>query len=433
MTNEETRTTCPRCKSNSIGPGEKVCANCAKKPLGAPSFGVREASGAGGISGFQLPIGAKSRKDEIEECIQKSGDLHEGHVIAFLTNENRLDEFYASLDLGLHETAADIVREEVTRLAIRQKISEVVRKKAGGGGFVLYAPNQGKKHASKPVSTFPTKLAAKRAQLARFPPKDPKKLGRLRKEITRLMKDPKKRAEAEKRAQKQKGTDFGSYRKPSKKVKKEGFDRDTLERAFISESVIVGLRSRLVEGLFKEEAPNSEWDEYLSKISTNVLQGDKGYQRIQKQLQQATEQSLGQAVKLIQKSLGQSVKVKSTGKTQFKDGKAHIPFSIISPGAEIGPIFLYVDNGMPRIEFSDEAKNSLTKVEPETAKAIRGSLATAEDALGQVGGVKAATGNRDNYLKNLEAKVDKMISAMSPLQISMMKNLLVKKYKSTIK
>jgi ribosomal protein S10 len=388
---------------------------------------------AGGVAGFQLPIGARERKSEMDECMRLSGDLKEAHMMSFLNAGMRMDEFFVALDLGLMDTAANIVREEVARLAIRQKINEVVRKKAGGGGFVLYSPNKGKKKASHPVATFPTKLAAKRAQLARFPPKDPKKLGRLRKEIQRLMKDPKKRAEAERRAAKQRGTDTG-YKAPKvKKPKKESFDRELLERAILAEAVVVGVKRNLTEGLFKEEAPNSQWDEYLSQISTNVLNNDKGYKRIQNRLQQATEGALGQAMKMVQKALGGQVKVKAKGGTQFKDGVAHIPFSLALAAAEVGPIYIYVENGVPRIEFSDEAKNALVKVEPEMAKSIRGALASAEDQLGKVSDVRNATGERDQYLQRIESQVDKMIAGLSPLQVSMLKKLLVKKYRSTVK
>lgn len=427
---EETRTTCPRCKSNSIGPGENVCTNCAKK---RPGDGTRVSEmSSGGMTGFQLPLGAKERKDEIEECLKTSGDLNEGHMVAFYSNGNRITEFFDAIDMGFNEVAADIVREEVTRAAVRQKISEVVRKKAGGGGFVLYAPNKGKKKASHPVATFPTKLAAKRAQLARFPPKDPKKLARLRKEIARLMKDPKKRAEAERRAAKQKGTDSDMWRHPATtpRPKKESFDRELVERAIIAEAVNTAIKTRLTEGLFKEEDQPSKWDDYIGKIASNVLTGDRGYRNIQKKMMTATEGALSQALKIIQRQIGGQAKVKSDGQPKFKDGIAHIPFAVVLPGAEVGPIYLYVEKGIPRVEISDQAKNSLTKVEPEMARSIRGALASAEDAVGKVSGVRDATLSRDAYLQKLETQVDRMIAGMSPLQISMLKQLLVKKYRS---
>ena len=95
-------------------------------------------------------------------------------------------------------------------------MKEVVRKKPGGGGWLLYAPNPGKKKGSSKKGEFPTKLGAKRAQLARFPPKDAYKLNRLRKEVDRLTKDPIAAKEKERKAKDKKKAE-----KSSKKVKSE--------------------------------------------------------------------------------------------------------------------------------------------------------------------------------------------------------------------
>jgi hypothetical protein len=164
------------------------------------------------------------------------------------------------------------VAEALVRALVRKKISEVVRKKAGGGGFVLYAPNKGKKKNPKPVASFPTKLAAKRAELARFPPKDPKKLLRLRKEVEKLMKDPKKRAEAELRAQKQKGTDVGhhmgkkAHRQAVKGVRKEAIQH-ALESAAVSAIIIQELRAlKLKENVVVD----NHWDLFIKKIAEKV-------------------------------------------------------------------------------------------------------------------------------------------------------------------
>ena len=81
---------------------------------------------------------------------------------------------------------------------IRKAVQEIVRKKKGGGGYNLYSPNKGKKNPPKLVGEFPTHLAAKRAELARFPPKDAEQLKRARARLAKLSKDPKKRARAEK-------------------------------------------------------------------------------------------------------------------------------------------------------------------------------------------------------------------------------------------
>lgn len=390
--------------------------------------------GAGGVAGFQLPLGAKARKEAINRCIESANDLSEAHLVVFFNNSDNTkhEQFFEALDFMQDDSAADMVREEVVRQTIRNKIAEVVRKKKGGGGYVLYAPNKGKKHNSKAVGNFPTKLAAKRAELARFPPKDAGKLRRLRKEVDKLMKDPKKRAEVEKRAMKAKGTDTPHHAgRPRGHKIGEGYTREMVEAAVLSKIIIKDVQKNLHEGLFREERQGSEWDEFIGKISNKALQSDTGFRRLQAQIEKATEASLGQATKVIQKALGADAKVKvsaSPGKTD--SGQTFAPFSIEVETASVGPIYLYVDKGLPAIEMSDEAKNSLTKVTPGAAKAIRAALAGAQDNLEKVSGVADAVAQRDSYLSKLETKIDRMIASMSPIQISVLKQLLVKKYKS---
>lgn len=427
---EETRELCPLCKSGSVAPGESTCVACAKKD---PKSVQREMSG-GGVTGFQLPLGAKARREAINRCIEAANDISEAHMVVFFngTQPEQHEQFFEALDFLQDDVAADMVREQVVREVVRAKIGEVVRKKAGGGGFTLYAPNKGKKHGAKPVGSFPTKLAAKRAELARFPPKDPGKLQRLRKEVDKLMKDPKKRAEAERKARQMKGTDKGKHHKAGKARGKhfETYSRDLVERAILSETVIRSIK----EGLFREEAPASQWDEFIGKVSQNVVKGDKGYQRIQKRMEMATEDAMAKALKIIQKQLGPEARVKAASKPGVTDGgQNYIPFHIGIEAASVGPIYLYVEKGRPAIEMSDEAKNGLVKVTPGAAKAIRAALAMSSDGLNEVDSVSSVVSQRDQYLGGLESKIDKMIAGMSPLQISMLKQLLVKKYRSLSK
>lgn len=433
---EETRNVCPRCKSGSIGPGEHECAACSKKQLSMPHQ-VKE-MGMGGLSGFQAPLGAKVRRNAISECMKKSGDLKEGHVLVFFKSADAVKkaQFFEALDFMQYDIAADMIREQVVRETVRSKIQEVVRKKAGGGGYVLYAPNKGKKHGAKDVGTFPTKLAAKRAELARFPPKDPKKLQRLRKQIEKLMKDPKKRAEAERQAMMKHGND--TPHKPHRAGKARGhkvYETKILAKIIVKElkSRISGPRS-LNEGLFKEEVQASQWDDFIKNVSSKVLDSDRGFQRIQKKLESATEQAMAKAVSIIQKQLGGDAKVKASkkpGKTE--EGESYVPFTISLEAASVGPIYLHVEHGRPTISISKEAKNSMTSISPGAARAIRGAIEMSSDALAEMDMISSVIAERDQYFGSLEAKVDKMIANMSGLQLSMLKNLLVKKYRSMTK
>jgi hypothetical protein len=404
-----------------VAPAEFINAEMLEKGLvtlvgkvdemGAGGMGAGNVSG--NVAGFQLPMGASPRKHKIKEALGLYG-MNEAHAMVFFRNAPAeiQERFLEALDFMAYEDAAGMVKEQVLREAVRVKIREVVRRKEGGKGYILYAPNKGKKTASKPVGQFTTKLAAKRAELARFPPKDPQKLARLRKQVDKLMKDPKKRAESE---------------HPTMKSKKHE-TVELLHRALLAEAVVQGIR----EGLFREEAPASEWDSYISKISDKAIKGDRRFQQIQKRLEAATKFAMAKAVKIIQKQLGGDAKVKASSKTGTTEGgQVYIPFHIETPDARVGPIYLYVENGHPAIEMSDEAKTGLTKVLPGTAKAIRAALAMSGDNLNEVDDVSTVVGQRDAYLGKLEKQIDRMVAGMSPLQISLLKNLLVKKYRGS--
>lgn len=426
---EETHVICPDCHSGTVAPG-MPCPSCAaaekkrikpyivKKP-------VKE-MGMGGVGGFQLPLGDKRKS--LDLVIRHAKDINEAQMIVFLKSlsEGQAKVVATALKTESYDFVADLVREHIVREAVRLKIGEVVRKKAGGGGFTLYAPNKGKKHKSLPVSSFPTKLAAKRAELARFPPRDPEKLQRLRKEIEKLMKDPKKRAAAEKRATAEKGTDAGpsfpAVMKPGKPQR--------VENKILSLIVIREVRNRVMnEGLFREEAAPSEWDEFIKKVSKGSLEGDKGFKRVMSKLDGETNSTLMKSMKIVQKQLGHNARVKPLGTKKHEDGRSYTAFEIKTESGSVGPIYVYSENGVPKIELSDKAKDSFGKVSQGAVTAIRGALSAAQDSLEQQGGISDLISQRDAYLSKMESEIDGMFSGMSPLQLSMAKRLLVKKFR----
>lgn len=141
------------------------------------------------------PTDAQRRRD------QTVGMRHKDTGLSFhARTQNSADRRRANVDTHLAARDANTKMgvkdmEEALRSAIRQNLPEIVRKKEGGGGYVLYAPNEkGRKRKKnpKPVGEFPTRAAAKKAELARFPPKGGTQLKRARKEVDRLLKDPKK-------------------------------------------------------------------------------------------------------------------------------------------------------------------------------------------------------------------------------------------------
>jgi hypothetical protein len=381
--------------------------------------------GVGGISGFQLPLGVKRRKNKIKECLTEAQDINEAHMLVAAQGMNaiQLVEFYDAVDFRQYDVAANMIREQVVRQAVRQKIREVVRKKQGGGGYTLYAPNRGKKHGAKPVATFPTRLAAKRAELARFPPKDPKKLVRLRKEIEKMLKDPKKRAEAEKRAMKQRGTDTPKHHKAGR-ARGHHFESKIIAKA-LSNSV-----RAMNEGLFKEDAEGSEYDDFVSKISDRALKGDKGFQRVMAKVNEEMANVLGKSLKVVQREVGGSARVKPLGIKKHDDGRQYMMFKLETEDASVGPIYIYAEKGVPRIELSDEAKASISKVQPATARAIRAALSATGEELENNGSLRAVIQQRDAYLSKMDNDLDKMISNLSPVQFSRVKQLMVQKFRN---
>lgn len=483
--------------------------------------------GVGAIAGFQIPQSIKQRKEKVDELLGKHADIGEGVALAYLSSlsDDDAEGVCSSLDNGDLDSVAGNMRTHAVRQLVQQKVKEVVRKKAGGGGYTLYAPNPGKKGKSKPVGNFPTKLGAKRAELARYPPKNPAKLSRLRKEVDRLQKNPKKAAEREKAASKQKGTD--DYVKKNAHPKKEslqlespgqlhsdlnafmgglkGIPKDSPERGkyitahmghapFLSnlqkhpqgkqihqqlmgflnskanagpagakklsvqgqststpfaksESVNEsttrrvdfynrGILSKIVfnsltESLFREEKTESEWDEYISKLSKQALSGDNKLQNLQKSISRKTEEMLSHAFDSIRKEVGKTVKLKNFGiKKDSQTGETYLAFSASLSDVTAEPLYIRIVDGVPKIELSDNAKVALTKTDPDDMKLFRAELVTVQErVLDSMDDLSKAVQARDKYLDKLEMNVDSYIAGLSPLEVSLLKKLLVKKYK----
>jgi len=497
-------------------------------------------AGAGSM-GYQVPMGIKQRKKKVDEAMALDPELSHGLLLAYFNgmNDGIAEQTCKLLDEGNYVEFGNRAKEHAVREMIRNKMKEVVRKKAGGGGYVLYSPNQGKKKPAKPVGTFPTKLGAKKAELSRFPPKDPGKLKRLRKEVDRLLKDPKKRAEKEKSASKEKGTDDRGHKAPPKKdakSKKEGVELqeasgfqkydldwaddtaanpvdsakkacDMLRQKFkavakvknpqgpgggwpqldiavpdshkaafekwlkdeyyggdadesdidahrVKESVAVILapghkevvadgpeslallqatiQLMVNESLFHEEKTGSNWDDMITRLSKQALSSDKKFQALQKNIDKKTEKVLKDALHAIQKSVGKKVKIKEMGgiKVAPDKGKTYLPFSATVGQVAVEPIALYIEGGVPRIELSDQAKVALTKADPAESKLFRADLIQVQERiLDRMDELEKAVMNRDRYLEKQEDGVDNIVAGLSPLQISLLKQVLVKKYR----
>lgn len=300
--------------------------------------------------------------------------------------------------------------EQRLRNAIREMVKEVVRKKAGGGGYQLYSPNKGKKKSPKPVGEFPTRIAAKKAELARFPPKDPEQLKKARKRMDKVMKDPKKRAAAERQ-------DISGHKPPPKKksAKKEAFTR----------LLAAALRERLFRD---DEVPGSAWDEKISSLHPDAIASDKKLAGHHKNIERASMGALGDAHKALAKALRGTAKVNPGDIAHDPDRrKTFIPVMLDCDGTEIGPVHLYVDGGHVKIEVSRDAREQIAGMEPPQARDIRGGLMSfEEDHLPKIDQAKKAWDERDAYLDKLHGKLEKHVNGMSGVEAHLAKQLLNK-------
>lgn len=297
------------------------------------------------------------------------------------------------------------------REAIDAVVREIVRKKKGGSGYVLYGPNPKKKKRPKPSGTFATRLAAKRAELNRFPPKDPEQLKRAKARLDKLAKNPKARANDI--ANRQRPKRSGPPEHDRKKAKREGLAR--------------ALGRDICERLFHdEEVPGSPWDERVAAMHPNVLASDKKLSGLHKGMEAASIGALGDAHKGLSKALRGMAKVQPGDIAHDPQrGKTFMPVTLDCDGTEVGPVHLYIDGGHVKIEVSQDARQQIADMEPASARDLRGGLMSfEEDHLPKIDQARKAWAERDGYLDKLHGRLEKHASGLSDVEHHLMRQLL---------
>lgn len=368
------------------------------------------AAGTGATIGPIQPLGVE--KEKVEEMLRRNPDLKEKHVAAFAVHADyfMLSDLRYGARVNNPFYMGDVIREGLARIVIRNQLQEVVRKK--GDKYILFAPNSGKKHDPKPVATFSTKLAAKRAELAKFPPKDPKKLERLRKQIEKLLNDPLERVKEE----------------MDDRVIKESHDRDLVERALVGHFVVKDVTERMMnERLFRQRERRDRYDAVIETISKAAMKGDENFQKVQRKYDHAAVRALADTVKKISHDLG--MKLKTGSPKKHKDGKTYVEFSILAD-SEVPGVYAYADGEKVRTEMSSEALAALTKCSPEAADKIRSRLSmVGEGPDDKHPELVQARGEQNNYVNKITEFIDNFLAKLSPVAMSILKNLWAKKYR----
>lgn len=302
------------------------------------------------------------------------------------------------------------------RHLVNTRLQEIVRKKEGGGGYNLYSPNKGKKKNPKPVGEFPTRMAAKRAELARFPPKDPEQLKRARMRLDKLAKDPKKQQAAARKEMGVKGAKRSGKSAGARKTRKE--------------AIIQRMTQDLKERLFREEeVMGSPWDERISSLHPDAVTSDKRLQRFIKGIESASAGALGDSHKTLAKVLRGIARINPGDVTRDEErGKMFMPINLDIDGQEIGPVHLYVDGGNVCIEISQEAREMIGGLDPSVAKNLRGGLMSfQEDHLPKMDKARKAWTDRDTYLDKLHQRLEKQVGGLSAVELHLAKQMMNKR------
>lgn len=362
---------------------------------------------------IQVPNCIKRRKDKLDEMLRLHEDIGLSNVLGFLStlDEERGEVFGSALDEGMFDVAANFVRESIVRKMVREQINEIVKKKAGGG-YVIYKPKDPKRDKDKPPQKAgETSNYASALEIQSNNAKDKGAKERYARKAAKARgiktHDPKKPTRP-----------GGGGRRPKPK---HGFKAEDLQRVI----------SRLVtERLFREESTGSAWDDYLTKLSPKALEGDTKFKNIQKKIEKTTADVLDDAFSAIKRAVGKTAKLKEKGVKKADDGRTYLPFGAQLGDAVVEPIYIYAENGIPHLEMSAEAENGLAQAEPDVADMFRGKLvAVQEKTLSKMKGLTGALEARDAYLEKLEDGLDDYVADLTPLQMSLLKVLLVKKYR----
>jgi len=314
--------------------------------------------------------------------------------------------------IGFQMPHPEANEDELSERVFRTML-EIVRKKRGGGGYVLYAPNQGKKKKPRKLGEFPTRAAAKAAELARNPPKDTDELKRARKRVDKLRKDPKARARAEKGdlSGRKKPRKSGAPARDRRKAKREAMD---------------ALTRGILETLFHdEELPGSPWDERISGMHPDHVASDRKLAAHHRNMEKASIASLGAARRALSGILRGMATVHPGDVSRDVDrGHVTLPITLDVGGVQVGPVGLYVDGGHVRIEMDDGSRRQLNELDPEVARKLRDSLMAYERDLPRITLARKAWAARDRHMDDMHAKLRKRLDGMSDVEQHLARQLL---------
>lgn len=224
----------------------------------------------------------------------------------------------------------------------------------------------------------------------------------------------------------------GQLRKDREKNKKQ-----TSSESFEHDIVQDILSENSLSYMF-DQNPTSEdsasWEELVSRVNPETLQSDQKLRNLMQNLDKCRVKVLQLAMKSIDNVLKKAGKFSILGGTKVKreeNGELTLEFDVqIEDMNKALPLFLHIRHNKPLIGLPDLARNQLNSLPHDDAKMLRAELMHAQETeLDRMDLAVKAAEKRDAYLRNVQDKMDKTVSSLSPMQIALLKNVLKLKYR----
>jgi len=226
-----------------------------------------------------------------------------------------------------------------------------------------------------------------------------------------------------------------------KQIKKQhDFQRKTKQEALeIIKKAFVSLlkEGSMLSYVFEQNPTNDNsvfWDKFIAQLSKETVLSDDKFKALLMNIAKNEVRLLNSAVDAVAKVLEdtKSFIVKKKNVDHDSQGNVAYHFSVhMKENNKKLDFGVKLEHGRPVIIFPDVSRQILNSLSNDESKLLRAELIHAQEtALDNMDSVEKSLKKRNEYLNNLENKMDRMLNSLNPLQISMLRTLLKNKYKT---
>lgn len=253
--------------------------------------------------------------------------------------------------------------------------------------------------------------------------------------LRRSKESTKKQSEAERERQRKAGK-AKVEKKPGIKrskgtlaIKKEHLD-------FVKRIATQVLKENFLNYVFEQPQTDKAaqmWDNFIENLPDETIMSDPKLKNTLISLAKSESKVLQKAMKEVQSVLAASgFKVKAANlqkDPQTQEMKMMFSVTLKENGKTL-PFSLKIENGRPLVVIPDETRNILNTLNNNESKLIRSELIHSQETiLDNMDDLVNLADKRNKYLHKVEEDIDKWITQLNPLQISMLRFSLKNKYK----